>query len=224
LSFADDVNGLANTKAGIENFDRFMMQFFDWTESFVPAPTKYADGSFYRRKGEQRTRITAAEVSFNGQRRSGMIEQPYFKLLGKRYQCDGDLEGIRSWYLQKLHEQLKRIDEAKVNCSIKLRMYKLGFGPFNRWIFQVQDFSRSYVTKFIRSLVIRYLCKWSGLAACSNRAVLFLPSSNLGLNLPCLVTEWEVAQLTKANTLNFSKDGIVQALWLDEKNRAHRDQ
>jgi hypothetical protein len=123
-------------------------------------------------------------VNYENNQRPSLTNSDEFKILGKVYRCDGNVEAIRSKFTDKLDAQLDRIDRLKVNAGIKLSIYKRGFTAFSRWWLQEQDFSKSYIESTVRNLVIRYLCKWSGLAACANRAVLFLPHRKLGMISP----------------------------------------
>ena len=222
LSFADDVNGLSISQKGIEHFDATMMRFFDWTQCLVPEPSKYAVAAFERIKGTLMTRATKVSMSYQDSLRPQLAIKEEFKILGKRYRCDGDVNKLRHSCAEDLEKQLERIDVMPVNASIKLKMYQKGFVAFNRWWLQEQDLTPSFLESVIGPLVNKYLCKWSGLAACSNRSIFFLPFHKLGMNMPSPILQWELSQLSRANILHHSKDPSVQALWKIELTRLTR--
>jgi len=110
-----------------------MMRFFDWTQCFIPGPSKYAAGEFYRNKGESRLRVKEAEVRYKDDSSLELIEKEEFVILGKRYRCDGDTDTLRKSFLHKLTAQLQRIDDLNVSPGTKLAVYQKGFSAFNRW-------------------------------------------------------------------------------------------
>ena len=70
----------------------------------------------------------------------------------------------------------------------------------------------SWVEKELDSLATRFLKRWSGLTKSANTAILYLPHSQGGLNLPRLSTMYKKLQVSRHTQLLTSRDGCVRFL------------
>ena len=70
----------------------------------------------------------------------------------------------------------------------------------------------TWVEKELDSLTIRFLNRWAGLSKPANTAILYLPRSMGGLNLPLLSTLHKKLQVSRQCQLITSRDGCVRFL------------
>ena len=107
---------------------------------------------------------------------------------------------------------LTAVDTAPLTRRQKLLMYTAAICPRLAWPFMIQELPTSWVEKELDSRAARCLKRWSGLSKSANLAILHLPHSQGGLNLPKLSTVYRKLQVSRHTQLLTSRDGCVRFL------------
>ena len=107
---------------------------------------------------------------------------------------------------------LTSIDETPLTRKQKLLLYSGGVCPRLTWPLLIQEFPTTWMDRQVDSLVTCYLKKWSGLGRSGNVALLYLPRSLGGQNLPCLSTLHKRLQVSRQCQFLTSQDSCVRFL------------
>ena len=110
------------------------------------------------------------------------------QFLGMQVQVPSDDCAARELLLTRLSEMLSAIDDTLVTRKQKLLLYPGGVCPRLTWPLMIHEFPIPWMEKQVDPLVTGYLKKWLGLGRSANTALLYLPRSAGGLNLPSLTT------------------------------------
>ena len=128
-------------------------------------------------------RLTDPALSLDGQPIS--YSPDGVKFLGLHIEVPSDQSKHKFTLKSKLHAMLSKADA----CPLTQRASK------SSWYTELvyahdylgsQEFPISWVEKSLDALASRYLKKWSGLARPANNAILYLPQTNGGLDLPLI--------------------------------------
>ena len=101
----------------------------------------------------------------------------------------------------------------------KLRMYSFEVCPRLTWLLFIQEFPITWLERHIDSIVTKHLKRWSGLGKSANTALLYLPCSMGGLNLPRLSTLHKKLQVSRQCQMLVSRDSCVR--FLADRNLQH---
>ena len=118
----------------------------------------------------------------------------------------------REAVLTKLQEMLTAIDQTSLTKKQKLLLYSGRVCPRLTWPILIQEFSTTWMEQQVVSLVTVYLKRLSGLGKSANTALLYLPRSLGGLNLPSLSTLHKRLQVSRQCQLITSRDSSVRFL------------
>jgi hypothetical protein len=118
----------------------------------------------------------------------------------------------REAVLSRLQEMLQAIDESLLTRKQKLLLYSGGVCPRLSWPLLIQEFPTTWMERQVDSLVTGYLKRWSGLGKSANTALLYLPRSLGGLNLPSPSTLHKRLQVSRQCQLLTSQDSCVRFL------------
>ena len=118
----------------------------------------------------------------------------------------------REAVLSRLQVMLTSIDETPLTRKQKLRLYSGGVCPRLTWPLLIQEFPTTWMDRQVDSLVTRYLKKRSGLGRSANVALLYLPRSLGGQNLPRLSTLHKRLRISRQCQFLTSQDSCVRFL------------
>ena len=104
------------------------------------------------------------------------------------------------------------IDETPLTRKQKLLLYSGGVCPRMTWDLLIQEFPTTWMEQQVDAMVTRYLKRWSGLGKSANIALLYLPRTMGGLNLPSLMTLHKRLQVSRHCQLLVSQDSCVRFL------------
>ena len=107
---------------------------------------------------------------------------------------------------------LEAIDQTPLSRKQKLHLYSGGVCPWLSWPLMIQEFPATWMEQKVNPLVTRFLKTWSGLGKSANTALLYLPQSQGGLNLPSLSTLHKRLQVSRQCQLLTSQDSCVRFL------------
>ena len=119
------------------------------------------------------------------------------RFLGMQVQVPRNEGSAREAVLSRLQVMLTSIDETPLTRKQKLLLYSGGVCPLLTWPLLIQEFPTTWMDSQVDSLVTRYLKKWSGLGRSANVALLYLPRSLGGRNLPRLSTLHKRLQVSR---------------------------
>ena len=119
---------------------------------------------------------------------------------------------VREELLSRLQKMLTAIDVTPLTRKQKLLLYSSGVCPRLTWPLLIQEFPATWMEGKIDALVSRYLKKWSGLGRSANTALLYLPSSQGGLNLPLPSTLHKKLQVSRQCQLLLSQNSCIHFL------------
>ena len=118
----------------------------------------------------------------------------------------------RSSIVARLQDMLTAVEKTPLTRRQKLLMYSAGICPRLTWPLLTQELPITWVERELDSLATRYIKRWAGLAKSATTAILYLPCSNSGLNLPCLSTIYKKLQVSRQPQFQTSRDGCVRFL------------
>ena len=134
------------------------------------------------------------------------------EVLGDARQVPRNEGSAREAVLSRLEAMLTSIDETPLTRKQKLLLYSGGVCPRLTWPLLIQEFPTTWMDRQVDSLVTRYLKKWSGLGRSGNVALLYLPRSLGGQNLPRLSTLHKRLQVSRQCQFLTSQDSCVRFL------------
>ena len=92
----------------------------------------------------------------------------------------------------------------------KLQLYRAGICPWLNWDLAVNSHPFSWVTGTLEAVATRFLKRWSGLAKAADTARLYIPRSQIGLNLPPISLLYKKHQVSQACQLLASTYPMVR--------------
>ena len=165
LLYADDVCLISNLPAGCQHLLDVVQRWLEWSCLKAKVPKCH-------------------EMSL--QASTGKTVNPNLTLGGEAIpEFDGSW-GMSVWLhinnstakttlVDDLKRMLEAVDKAPVTRQQKLRLYKQGICPRVSWPLLVEEFPVTWLERHLQPLTTRFLKRWTGLACCSNTAILFLP-------------------------------------------------
>ena len=134
------------------------------------------------------------------------------RFLGMEVQVPKNSSAARETVLTRLQDMLQAIDESLLTRKQKLRLYSGGVCPHLSRPLMIQEFPTTWMERQVYSLVTGYLKRWSGLGKSANTALLYLPRSLGGMNLPSPSTLHKRLQVSRQCQLLTSQDSCVRFL------------
>ena len=134
------------------------------------------------------------------------------KFLGINLQVPNANTTARTSILAGLKLMLEAVDGTPFTRRQKLLLYKAGVCPRLTWPLLISELPLSWVERQVDALSTRYLKRWAGLAKSANTAILYLPQSMGGLNLPPPSTLHMKLQVSRQSQLLTSRDICVRYL------------
>ena len=86
----------------------------------------------------------------------------------------------------------ERVDTLPLKSVQKLKIYKLCICPR---LLSVQEYPFSCIDRHLEPIATSYLKKWCHISRCANTSCLYLPSTNLGLNMPSISSLYKSLQI-----------------------------
>ena len=114
--------------------------------------------------------------------------------------------------VSKFQVMLRAVNDTPLTRRQKLLLYSAGVCPRLTWPLLFQEFPITWVEKELDSITTRYLKHWASLSKSANTAILYLPRSMGGLNLPLLSTLHKKLQVSHQCQLMTSCDGCIRFL------------
>ena len=135
------------------------------------------------------------------------------KFLGMKIQAQKASSNPREPILASLQKMLEAVDTTPLTRRQKLLLYKAGVCPRLTWPLLIQEFPISWVEQQVDdTMTTRYLKRWAGLTKSANTAILYLPHSMGGLNLPLPSILHKTLQVSRQSQLLTSRDSCVRHL------------
>ena len=205
LQYADDTCLVANSPASCQHLLNITAEWLWWSGMVAKVP---------------KCQCVSLRAS------SGRLEDPHLSLagvpipfttgpvrfLGMDVHIPKNHSAAKEAVIKKLEGMMSAIDETHLSRKQKLRLYSAGVCPRLTWPFLIQEFPMTWMEKVVDPLVTTFLKKWSGLARAANTAILFLPHSLGGLNLPAPSTLHKKLQVSLQCQLLTSYDSCVRFL------------
>ena len=134
------------------------------------------------------------------------------KFLGMKIQAQKASSSPRESILASLQKMLEAGDTTPLTRRQKLLFYKAGVCPRLTWPLLIQEFSISWVEQQVDTMTTCYLKRWAGLTKSANTAILYLPHSMGGLNLPLPSILHKTLQVSRQSQLLTSRESCVRHL------------
>ena len=134
------------------------------------------------------------------------------RFLDMQVQVPKNHTAAREAVLTKLREILTAIDQTSLTRKQKLLLYSGGVCPRLTWPLLIQEFPTTWMEQQVDSLATAHLKRWSGLGKSANTAILYLPRSLGGLDLPSLSTLHMRLQVSRQCQLLTSQEPSVRFL------------
>ena len=134
------------------------------------------------------------------------------KFLGLPVDLDLSVSKCQELLLQRLRVFCERVDTLPLKSVQKLKIYKLCICPRLSWLRSVQEYPFSCIERHLEPIATSYLKKWCHISRCANTSCLYLPSTNLGLNMPSISSLYKSLQIGRYYHLLSSTDNRVQRL------------
>ena len=205
LQYADDTCLVANSPASCQYLLDTTSDWLQWSGMAAKVP-KCQCLSMQGSSG----RLADPHLTLNG------VPIPFssraIRFLGMQVQVPKNHTAAREAILTRLQEMLVAIDQTPLTRKQKLLLYSGGVCPRLTWPLLIQEFPSTWMDRHVDSLVTVYLKRWSGLGKSANTALLYLPRSLGGLNLPSLSTLHKRLQVSRQCQLLTSRDSCVRFL------------
>ena len=107
----------------------------------------------------------------------------------------------------------ERVDTLPLKSVQKLKIYKLCICSRLSWLLSVQEYPFSCIERHLEPIATSYLKKWCHISRCANTSCLYLPSTNLGLNMPSISSLYKSLQIGRYYRVLSSSDNRVQCLF-----------
>ena len=134
------------------------------------------------------------------------------RFLGLKVQVPTDNISAREEVLFSLERMLDAINKTPLTRKQKMCLYFGGVCPRLTWPLLIQKFPTSWMEQKMDAVATQYLKKWSGLGKSANIALVYLPGSMGGLNLPRLSVLHKKLQVSRQCQLLVSRDSCVRFL------------
>ena len=131
------------------------------------------------------------------------------RFFGMEVQVPKNSSAARKAVLTRLQEMLQAINVSLLTRKQMLLLYSGGVCPHLSWPLLIQEFPTTWMEWQVDSLVTG---RWSGLGKSANTALLYLPRSLGGLNLPSPSTLHKRLQVSRKCQLLTSQDSCVRFL------------
>ena len=205
LQYADDTCLVANSPASCQALLNEVSQWLQWSGMAPKVPKCQCislQGSTGKLKDPQ-LQLDGGSIPFT--------TNP-IRFLGLNLQASSHYTSPRPDIVSKLQVLLRAVNDTPLTRRQKLLMYSAGVCPRLTWPLLIQEFPITWVEKELDSITTRYLKHWAGLSKSANTAILYLPRSMGGLNLPLLSTLHKKLQVSRQCQLMTSRDGCVRFL------------
>ena len=205
LQYADDTCLVANSPASCQYLLSMVGDWLDWTEMSAKVPKCQCislQGSTGKLK-DPHLQLNGASIPFT--------KDPV-RFLGLNVQVASHQVSSRSSIIARLQDMLTAVDKTLLTKRQKLHLFTAGVCPRLSWPLMTQEFPITWVERELDSLATRYIKRWAGLTKSANTAILYLPHSKGGLNLPRLSTVYKKLQVSRQTQLLTSRDGCVRFL------------
>ena len=205
LQYADDTCLVADSPASGQFLLKIVSDWLQWSGMVAKIP-KCQCLALQASTGK----LVDPHLSLNG------VALPFsadpVRFLGMQVQVPRNESSAREAVLSRLQAMLTSIDETPLTRKQKLLLYSGGVCPRLTWPLLIQEFPTTWMDRQVDSLVTRYLKKWSGLGRSGNVALLYLPRSLGGQNLPRLSTLHKRLQVSRQCQFLTSQDSCVRFL------------
>ena len=205
LQYADDTCLVVNSPASCQYLLSKVGDWLNWTGMAVKVPKCQClslEGSTGKLRDPQ-LKLNGAPILYT--------KDPV-RFLGLNVQVASHRVSPRPSIVARLRDMLTAVDRTSLTRRQKLHMYSAGVCPRLTWPLLTQEFPISWVERELDSLATRYIKRWAGLTKSASTAILYLPNSNGGLNLPCLSTIYKKLQVSRQTQFLTSMDGCVRFL------------
>ena len=205
LQYADDTCLVANSSASCQYLLSTVADWLEWTGMAAKVPKCQCialQGSTGKLMDPQLC-LNGAVIPFT--------EDPV-RFLGLDLHVPSHNISPRPSIISRLQAMLTAVDETPLTRRQKMLLYSAGVCPRLTWPLLTHELPTSWVEKELDSLATRFLKRWSGLTKSANTAILYLPHSQGGLNLPRLSTMYKKLQVSRHTQLLTSRDGCVRFL------------
>ena len=205
LQYADDTCLVADSPASCQFLLNIVSDWLEWSgmAAKVPKCQCLALQSSSGRLIDPHLSLGGAPIPFS----TGPV-----RFLGMQVQVLSDDRATRGAVLTRLRGMLSAIDDTLLTRKQKLLLYSGGVCPRLTWPLLIHEFPIMWMEKQVDPLVTGYLKRWSGLGKSANTALLYLPRSLGGLNLPSLTTLHKRLQVSRQCQLLTSQDPCVRFL------------
>ena len=205
LQYADDTCLVANSPASCQHLLNTTSNWLQWSGMSAKIPKCQCislQGSSGKLADPHLT-LDGTSIPFS----TGPV-----RFLGMEVQVAKKSSAAREAVLTRLQKMLQAIDESLLTRKQKLLLYSGGVCPCLSWPLMIQEFPTTWMERQVDSLVTGYLKRWSGLGKSANTALLYLPHSLGGLNLPSPSTLHKRLQVSRQCQLLTSQDSCGQFL------------
>ena len=202
LQYADDTCLVANSPASCQLLLSKVSQWLEWAGMAAKVP-KCKCIPLQGSTGK----LVDPHLQLNG------VPIPFttntVRFLGLNMQTSSYKPSPRPEIVSKLKVMMKTVDDTPLTRRQKLLMYSAGVCPRITWPLLIQEFPITWIERELDSITTHYLKRWAGLGKSANTAILYLPRSMGGLNLPLLSTLHKKLQVSRQCQLTTSRDGCV---------------
>ena len=205
LQYADDTCLVANSPASCQYLLSGVGTWLEWSGLAAKVPKCQClslEGSTGKLR-DPRLILNGAPIPFT-------VDPVRF--LGLNMQVISHHSSPKPSVVASLQNMLSAVDRTSLTRRQKLLMYSAGVCPRLTWPLMTQEFPISWVERELDPLATRYIKRWAGLAKSANTAILYLPTSEGGLNLPHLSTLYKKLQVSRQTQFMSSRDGCVRFL------------
>ena len=190
LQYADDTCLVANSPASCQHLLLRVSQWLRWSGMAAKVP-KCQCISLQASTGM----LKDPQLHLNGVPIPFTLAPVHF--LGRNIHVRSTTASSKDTILSKLNSVMKAVDRTPTTRWQKLLLFSGAVCPRLTWPLLIQEFSTTWVEKQLDSITTRYLKRWAGLSKPENTAILYLPRSLGGLNLPLFSTLHQKLQVSR---------------------------
>ena len=229
-AYADDLALITSSSKGNQTACDYVNKWLSWTVTMAAKPKKCV--SFGLRKFDPRTEsscfvpltdkvYTAFDpllVIDNQPIRSiadvsaSSFKDTHFKFLGRWFSRDLTETEIRGRVQAAFLEDIKLIQNSKVNGLMKLWLYQFYALAHLSWPFMVHDFAKSFSVE-LQKLVSVTLKRWAGLYKSADVGTLYRSRKAFGMGLTSVTSHFERMQIIKCSLLKHSSDTVISSMY-----------
>jgi hypothetical protein len=213
LQYADDTCLLANSPSSCQHLLNMVDRWLQWSgmRAKIPKCHSMAIQSSSGRCIDPKLQLAGGTIPYAG---SGPV-----RFLGMQVHVPHNAAQAKETLTRRLQEMMRKVDSCPVTRHQKLRLYKASVCPRLSWLLTIEDLPITWVERHLEATATKYLKKWAGLAKSANTAILYLPQTKGGLNLPAITSFFKRLQVARQTQLLTSADPCVRHL--AEKNLQH---